>query len=147
MSASRLSRGGVAVVLAMLAAAALGGCGNPPDPPELERANTAGEVSVGPYGLQSITLVSSDDYRFVPAEFTVEPGQVSVTLENAAAQLTHSLVYPPGRNPGEIAESIPVVAPSEVDTLEFTVSAPGEYVFICSFHESLGHTGVMTVEQ
>lgn len=147
MSAARLRRGCAALVLAMLASAVLGGCGDPPDPPELERANTAGEISVDPDGVQSITLVSSDDYRFVPAEFSVQPGQVSVTLENAAAQLTHSLVYPPGRNPGEIAESIPVVAPGQVDTIEFTVSTPGEYAFICSFHESLGHTGVMTVEQ
>ncbi|MGI8625687.1 MAG: cupredoxin domain-containing protein [Geodermatophilaceae bacterium] len=95
--------------------------------------------------MQSITLVSGDDYRFVPAEFTVTPGQVRVTLDNTATQLTHSLEYPPGSNPEDIEESIPVVAPGESDTIEFSVSTPGEYAFICSFHEAQGHTGVMTV--
>lgn len=96
-------------------------------------------------GVQSITLTSGDDYRFVPSEFTVMPGLVSVTLDNVAVQLTHSLEFPPGTSPSDIEESIPVVAPTEGDTIEFSVSTPGEYAFICSFHEAQGHTGVMTV--
>jgi len=96
-------------------------------------------------GVQAITLVSGDDYRFVPAEITVIPGRVRVTLDNAAIQLTHSLEFPPGTSPEDIQDSIPVVAPTESDAIEFTVRTPGEYAFICSFHEPEGHTGVMTV--
>lgn len=129
----------------MVSTSAIGGCSTPPEPQEPDRENAAGEVSVGPDGVQSITLVSSDDYRFVPAMFTVMPGQVRITLDNAAVQLTHSLAFPPGRSPSNIAESIPVAAPSESDTIEFSISTPGEYAFVCSFHEALGHTGVMTV--
>ncbi|MDQ3733187.1 MAG: cupredoxin domain-containing protein [Actinomycetota bacterium] len=132
--------------LVLVIGVALGGCGVAADPSRPEASSSAGEVTVGPDGVQSITLVSGDDYRFVPAEFTVTPGQVSLTLENAATQLTHSLAYPPERNPEDITESIPVVAPTESDTIEFTVDTPGEYAFICSFHEAQGHTGVMTVQ-
>ncbi len=130
---------------AIVLAVSLGGCGAGPEPQIPNPGQAAGEVTVGPDGVQAITLLSSDDYRFVPAEFTVLPGQVRVTLDNLAVQLTHSLAFPPARNPSDIAESIPVVAPSESDTIEFSISTPGEYAFVCSFHEALGHTGVMTV--
>ena len=130
----------------LVLAISVGGCGAGDEPTAPKSSSSIGEVTVGADGVQTITLVSGDDYRFVPAEFTVTPGEVSVTLQNAAAQLTHSLAYPPGENPQDITESIPVVAPSETDTIEFTVSTPGEYAFICSFHEAQGHTGVMTVQ-
>ena len=138
-------RRAVTVVALTALAVVIGGCGGTADPSEPDTSIPVGEVTVGPDGVQSITLVSDDDYRFVPAEFTVAPGQVSVTLENQATQLTHSLAYPPDRGPEDITGSIPVVAPTETDTIEFTVNTPGEYAFICSFHEAQGHTGVMTV--
>lgn len=135
------------MLVAAVLAAALGGCAGSPDPLEPPETPAAGAVTVGPDGVQSITLTSGDDYRFVPSAFTVAPGQVSLTLDNAATQLTHSLGFPPASNPGEVTESIPVLAPTEVATIEFSVSTPGEYAFICSFHEALGHTGVMTVAE
>jgi len=136
-----------AVVLSVMLAAASSGCAANPEPAEPQRSAAADEVSVGSDGVQSITLVSGDDFRFVPAEFTVRPGQVRVTLDNAATQLTHSLDFPPSVSPDDIEESIPVVAPTESDTIEFSVSTPGEYAFICSFHEAQGHTGLMTVAE
>lgn len=134
-----------ALVLVAALAVVLGGCGGEPEPQSTDRPDVNSEVTVGPDGVQSITLSAGDDYRFVPDEFTVTPGEVSVTVENVAIQLTHSLAFPPGRSPADIGESIPVVAPSESDTIEFAVNTPGEYAFICSFHEALGHTGVMIV--
>ncbi len=134
------------VIQSTVLAVALTGCGATPQPQEPDRTDAADEVTVGRDGVQSITLVSGDDYRFVPAEFTVMTGDVSVTLDNAATQLTHSLDFPPGRSPSDVAESIPVVAPTEMATIEFSIGTPGEYLFICSFHENQGHTGVMTVE-
>ena len=137
----------VIAVLSAVLAVGLGGCGGSTDRQEpTNAADEANEVTVDPDGAQSITLVSGDDYQSVPAEFTVAPGQVILTLENAATQLTHSLAFPPGIGPSDIVESISVVAPTEVDTIEFSVSTPGEYAFICSFHEAQGHTGVMSVE-
>ncbi|MDQ3054194.1 MAG: cupredoxin domain-containing protein [Actinomycetota bacterium] len=136
----------MALAFMTVLAVAIGGCDSSPEPPEPpDTAAVEGAVTVGPDGVQTITLISGDDYRFLPAEFTVAPGQVRITLDNAATQLTHSLAFPPDVSPSNIVESISVVAPGEVDALEFTVSTPGEYAFICSFHEALGHTGVMTV--
>lgn len=134
-----------AALLVMLSTAVIGGCGGTPSAPEPGPSSASGEVTLGADGVQSITLVSDDDYRFVPAEFTVTPGQVRVTLDNTATQLTHSLEFPAGVSPEDVGESIPVVAPTEVETIEFSVSTPGEYAFICSFHVPQGHTGVMTV--
>lgn len=133
------------VVLTGVLVNALAGCATSAEP-QPENPIAAGEVTVDSDGVQSITLMSADDYRFVPAEFTVAPGRVRVTLDNVATQLTHSLAFPPGAGPGDISESITVVAPNEAETIEFSVSTPGEYAFLCSFHESLGHTGVMSVE-
>ncbi len=140
------TRRSLALAFTIVLAVALGGCeGSPESTEPQETAAAEGSVTVGPDGVQAITLISGDDYRFLPAEFTVAPGQVRITLDNAATQLTHSLAFPPDVSPSNIVESIPVVAPGEVDALEFSVSTPGEYAFICSFHEALGHTGVMTV--
>jgi plastocyanin len=38
-----------------------------------------------------------------------------------------------------------VLAPGESKTIEFTVTAPGDYPFECSFHAALGQVGTMTV--
>lgn len=43
------------------------------------------------------------------------------------------------------AATIPVVAPEESRTISFGIDTP-DYIFSCSFHESLGHIGAMTVE-
>lgn len=133
------------VVLLVSLTAGLGGCSGAAQPASPQRSDAADGVTVGADGVQSITLTVGDDFRFSPAEFTVAPGEVSVTVESVAAQLTHSLDFPPGPNQADIGASIPVLAPSVSDTIEFTVDAPGEYAFVCSFHQAQGHTGIMVV--
>jgi plastocyanin len=75
----------------------------------------------------------------------VAPGQVRLTVRNTAEQLTHNFRFTPGKAPADIAEQIPVLAPGESKTIEFTVPAPGDYPFECSFHVALGQVGTMTV--
>ena len=38
-----------------------------------------------------------------------------------------------------------MLAPGDSQTIEFTVTAPGDYPFVCTFHEALGQVGTMTV--
>jgi plastocyanin len=134
--------GGLLLVLGLLA-----GCGSEPTLPEATRTPDAavGTVSTAPDGVQEITLETGDDYVFTPATFTVAPGQVRLTVRNIATQLTHNFAFTPGTGPAVISEQIPVLGPGESDTIEFTVTAGGEYPFECSFHAALGQVGTMTV--
>jgi plastocyanin len=126
----------------------LAGCGNSePTLPEATRTPdaSAGAVRTADDGVQEITLTTGDDYVFTPAEFTVAPGRVRVTVDNVADQLTHNFVFTPDAGPAAIAEQIPVLGPGDSQTIEFTVTVPGDYPFECSFHVALGQVGTMTV--
>jgi plastocyanin len=132
----------------LLALPALGGCSNSePTLPEATRTTggDVGALSTAADGFQEITLETGDDYVFTPDTFTVAPGPVRLTVRNTADQLTHNFLFTAGKGPAEIAEQIPVLAPGESTTIEFTVTAPGDYPFECSFHAALGQVGTMTV--
>jgi plastocyanin len=66
-------------------------------------------------------------------------------VRNTAGQLTHNFMFGKGTGPAQITEQIPVLAPGESKTIEFTVTAPGDYPFECTFHAALGQVGTMTV--
>jgi plastocyanin len=141
-------RGGGLVLGAVLTAGVLAGCGGDgggATPPESSTVAGAGTVTTAPDGVQEVTLQTQDDYVFTPDHFTVAPGKVRVTVVNAAKQLTHNFTFPSGKGPAPIAEEIPLLAPGEQKTIEFTVEQPGDYEFVCSFHTQLGQVGTMTV--
>jgi plastocyanin len=125
----------------------LTGCGGsaPQGDAGAATAPGVGEVTTGADGVQEITLQTQDDYVFVPDRFTVDPGQVRVTVVNVAEEMTHNFVFTPGAGPEEIAEGISLLAPGEEETVEFTVEAPGDHPYECSFHVQLGQVGTMTV--
>jgi plastocyanin len=102
-------------------------------------------VTTAPDGVQEVTLQTQDDYVFTPDRFTVAPGEVRLTVVNVAEQLTHNFRFTPGAGPAEIGPEIPLLAPGETRTIEFTVTTPGDYGFECSFHTQLGQFGTMTV--
>jgi plastocyanin len=136
------------VVGLLVATGALAGCGG-------RAAGTAtastsadpslGKVTVGADGVQEVTLRTQDDYVFTPDSFTVAPGTVRLTVTNVAEQLTHDFRFTPDQGPESISAEIPLLAPGDSTTIEFTVTAPGAYPFECSFHIQLGQTGTMTV--
>jgi plastocyanin len=140
-------RRGAGLLGLVLACGALTGCGG--DAPQEDTGAVAapgvGEVTTGPDGVQEITLQTQDDYVFVPDRFTVDPGRVRVTVVNVAEQMTHNFVFTPGAGPEEIPEGISLLAPGGEETVEFTVEAPGDHSFECSFHAQLGQVGTMTV--
>ncbi|TFV60823.1 hypothetical protein E4P41_10490 [Geodermatophilus sp. DF01-2] len=104
-----------------------------------------GTVTTAPDGVQEVTLQTQDDYVFTPDTFTVAPGRVRLTVVNVAEQMAHNLRFTPGAGPEPIDAEISLLAPGESDTIEFTVTAPGEYTFECSFHTQLQQYGTMTV--
>lgn len=136
------------LLAAILLALGLVGCSNrtpaTPDPTRTPDAGV-GEVTTAPDGVQEITIETGDDYVFSPDAFTVEPGEVRLTVTNTATQLTHNFLFTPGAGPVDITEQIPLLAPGQSETIEFTVTEPGAYPFECSFHTALGQVGTMTV--
>jgi plastocyanin len=141
-------RGGLLAGLLLTVLLVLSGCSNSePTLPEATRTTggDVGALSTAPDGVQEITLETGDDYVFTPPTFTVAPGPVRLTVRNTAKQLTHNFLFTAGQGPAVITEQIPVLAPGESKTIEFTVTAPGDYPFECSFHAALGQVGTMTV--
>ena len=145
MSAFR--RGSGVTLALLLAGGVLTGCGSDeePTPAAASTAPGVGEVTTAEDGVQEITVQTQDDYTFIPAEFTVDPGTVRLRVINVAEEMTHNLEFTPGQGPGEISEGISLLAPGEEKTIEFTVSQPGDHPFECSFHVQLGQVGTMTV--
>lgn len=132
----------------LLLAVGLAGCSNrTPATPEATRTPDAGvgEVTTGADGVQEITLETGDDYVFTPDTFTVAPGEVRLTVTNTASQLTHNFMFTTGAGPVDITEQIPLLAPGQSETIEFTVTEPGNYPFECTFHTALGQVGTMVV--
>jgi plastocyanin len=132
----------VAAALVLLA-----GCGGDEPAPRAAAptADGVGEVTTGPDGVQEITVQTQDDYAFVPDRFTVDAGQVRLTVVNVAEEMTHNLEFDEGQGPEPIDEGISLLAPGEEKTIEFTVTAPGDHAFTCTFHTQLGQVGTMTV--
>lgn len=139
-------RGSGAFLGLVVLAGALAGCGgdDAPDAAAPGTVDGVGEVTTAADGAQEITLQTQDDYVFVPDRFTVEPGTVRLTVVNVAEEMTHNLEFS-GGGPEEISEGISLLAPGEEETIEFTVSAPGDQPFECTFHIQLGQVGTMTV--
>jgi plastocyanin len=139
--------GGRGVLLLVLAAGLLTGCGGSGSAATATSSANPdlGKVTTDAGGVQEVTLQTQDDYVFSPDTFTVAPGKVRLTVTNVATQLTHNFRFTPGEGPEAISAEIPLLAPGDSKTIEFTVTAPGEHPFECSFHTQLGQTGTMTV--
>jgi len=147
--AGRARRIGALVVGVVLAGGVHAGCGGGSSGAAATSSSSAdadlGRVTTDADGVQVVTLQTQDDYVFTPDHFTVAPGKVRLTVDNVATQLTHNFRFTPGKGPDEISADIPLLAPGDSKTIEFTVTAPGDYAFECSFHVQLGQVGTMTV--
>ena len=137
----------VPVVVALSVAALLAGCSDEPAaPPPTDARPGVGEVTTGADGVQEITLQTQDDYVFTPDSFTVQPGQVRLTVINVGEQMVHNFRFTPDTGPVPIDAQIDILPAGEEETIEFEVAEPGEYPFECSFHIQLDQVGTMTVE-
>jgi plastocyanin len=138
---------GLLVVGMALTAGLVAGCGGPSSGAAAPSSvpSNLGKVTTGPGGVQEVTLQTQDDYVFTPDHFTVAPGTVKLTVKNVAKEMTHNFVFTGGGGPAAISAQIPILAPGQQQTIEFTVQTPGKYRFECSFHVQLGQVGTMTV--
>jgi plastocyanin len=134
----------------LVAAALLTGCSSTPATPSPESTASAdadlGVVTTAPDGVQEVTLQTGDDYVFTPDTFTVAQGTVRLTVQNVASQMTHQFEFTQGTGPEPITATIPFLPPGKSETIEFAVTAAGDYPFDCTFHAALGQVGVMTVQ-
>jgi plastocyanin len=148
-TASLRVAGGRGVLLLALVAGVLSGCGGGDAGGSTAASSSAdanlGKVTTAADGVQEVSLHTQDDFVFTPDRFTVAPGPVRLTVTNVAAQLTHNFRFTPGKSPEPVSAEIPLLAPGDSKTIEFTVTAPGDYPFECSFHTQLGQVGTMTV--
>jgi plastocyanin len=148
LAAGRCKKAAGVAASTLLLAGVLAGCGNSGSggsPAATTTAEGVGTVTTGPDGVQQITLQTQDDYVFTPDHFTVDPGPVRLTVINVAEQMTHNFKFTTGQGPEVIDASIPLLAPGQKETIDFTVEAPGNHPFECSFHVQLGQVGTMTV--
>jgi plastocyanin len=141
----RRSVGGFLGSLVLVGALAACGGGSTPAAAAHSSVPGVGKVTTAPDGVQQVTIETQDNYKFTPAQFTVAPGRVRLTVVNGAASFTHSFRFTQGKGPEPIAATVPVLAPGERQTIEFSVQKPGSYPFECSFHTQLGQFGTMTV--
>jgi plastocyanin len=140
---------GTLVVGMLLAAGLLAGCGGSsgaaPGTAQRSAASDLGTVTTGSGGVQQVTLQTQDDYVFTPDHFTVAPGRVRLTVRNVAKEMTHNFAFSANGGPAALSAKIPLLAPGQQQTVDFTVRTPGRYRFECSFHVQLGQVGTMTV--
>jgi plastocyanin len=140
-----VGRRGGALLLGLVVLAGCGTDAPSSGAPASTTAEGVGTVTVGPDGVQEITLQTQDDYVFTPDHFTVDPGTVRLTLVNVAKETTHNFTFTPDTGPAPIESSISLLAPGQELTIDFDVETPGDYPFECSFHVQLGQVGTMTV--
>jgi plastocyanin len=140
-----VGRRGSALLLGLVVLAGCGTDAPSSGAPASTTAEGVGTVTVGPDGVQEITLQTQDDYVFTPDHFTVDPGTVRLTVVNVAKETTHNFTFTPDTGPAPIESSISLLAPGQELTIDFDVETPGDYPFECSFHVQLGQVGTMTV--
>ena len=138
-------RRGSALLLGLVVLAGCGTDAPSSGAPASTTAEGVGTVTVGPGGVQEITLQTQDDYVFTPDRFTVDPGTVRLTVVNVAKETTHNFTFTPDTGPAPIESSISLLAPGQELSIDFDVETPGDYPFECSFHVQLGQVGTMTV--
>jgi plastocyanin len=140
-----VGRRGSALLLGLVVLAGCGTDAPSSGAPASTTAEGVGTVTVGPDGVQEITLQTQDDYVFTPDTFAVEPGTVRLTVVNVAKDMTHNFRFTPDAGPTAIGEEIDLLTAGQEVTIEFEVTEPGDYPFECSFHIQLDQVGTMTV--
>lgn len=130
-----LFAGFAAVVLAMSA------CSNTTASVNRRPHTGTATATIGPDGVQQVTIEATDTFRFVPSTFYVHPGKVRVTLVHVGTQAPHDwqvTKYP--------SDYVPLLhGQGQQASTTFIAPSPGRYQYVCTIHASKGQTGTMVV--
>ncbi len=100
-------------------------------------------VTPGPGGVQAVTVSATGQFRFDPDTVTVGVGRVRLTFRNTGST-PHNLTFRDLVAGGKPVATATLGGGGE-QPLDFAVSTPGQYRFVCTIHEALGQTGVLNV--
>lgn len=130
------------VAAALLAVALVGtvaGCSNRQAAPN-RRGHTGSATASVENGVQQVTLVVNDKFRFDPSTITVHPGKVTITLVHKGSGAPHDFSVD-----GHPGDNVPLVRAGGTQSQTFTAPAPGTYRFVCTLHVAQGMTGTLVV--
>lgn len=130
----------MAAVLALVAlAATVVGCSNRQSAPN-RRGHTGSSTAAVQGGVQEVTLVVDDKFRFTPSTITVHPGKVRITLVHKGSGAPHDFSVD-----GHPSDQVPLVRAGSTGSQTFIAPAPGKYRFVCTLHIAQGMTGTLVV--
>ena len=89
----------------------------------------------------ALSVVTTDEFRFVPDALTTKAGEVRIFLQNNGSY-PHNLSVPDLHVTSKTVSGSPG---STSTTLTFHADKPGSYRFVCTFHDQAGMTGTLTV--
>jgi plastocyanin len=104
------------------------------------RGHTGSATASTENGLQQVTLVVNDNFRFDPSTITVHPGTVKVTLVHKGKGAPHDFSVDGAPN-----DHVPLVSAGQTTSSTFTTPSPGTYRFVCTLHTAQGMTGTLVV--
>jgi len=135
-SAYRVARSLMAVAAVMVLAASVGAWTAPGEP-------VSGKVVI-----VKMVDVSNTEFKFEPAEITVQPGDTVRFVQSGA--MPHNVDFrtlPEGTDLGDAKMGPFLTTPDETyDVVIDGRFAAGEHGFVCTPHEFMGMTGTLTVE-
>ena len=97
----------------------------------------------GSDGVQRVSIATTDQFRFTPAEVTVKTGRIALTLTGTGSY-PHNISVP---DLHETSASVSGSPGQSSTTLMLTITTPGRYAFVCTYHSSAGMKGDLVVLQ
>ncbi|WP_239331638.1 cupredoxin domain-containing protein [Frankia sp. CiP3] len=127
----------VSVVLAILVALPLGGCGSSKTTSSATAVSSATPKIEN--GTQVFDVVGTASLQFTPATLIAKPGKITVNLTVEHGSPPHNFVI----------STIPAARTNYATTdtprsVTFTVDQPGQYPFICTIHPNMRGTLIIS---
>jgi plastocyanin len=89
-------------------------------------------------GVQQVVIDATDEFHFKPDTVLARPGKLRITLTNPS-------VFPVDLAIPTLGVHSTTVFAGKSSVIEVTISAAGDYSFVCTFHEHDGMTGTLIV--
>lgn len=105
------------------------------------RPTAGSDAKKGTVGVQQLTIDTTDDFRFVPADLQAHVGTLRIVLTNHGSY-PHNISFPALHATSKTVSGNPG---QQTTTFVVTLAHPGSYDFVCTFHSSAGMKGHVTV--